>query len=215
MAKRYKKKQFRKRKGMAYYNKKAQPYLATAGKALRIALATKALLNVEHKFQDKSVTSNPDNSGSTAKLFDPAQGTSVSNRGGDSVKLANLTFRAIMNKSGSATNTNLRVIVFRGNRENGTTPSVSALLQTTSVISPKNHDNRFDTKILFDRVFQMNDGATTMRQLNLNIKLGTHVNFSSGTTSIEDGGIYILLLSDQSTNTPQIKYYSRITYVDN
>ncbi len=42
-----------------------------------------------------------------------------------------------------------------------------------------------------------------------------HVQFDSGTTNVNNNGIYTFLLTNEPTNKPSVELYSRCTFIDN
>lgn len=193
--------------------------LEKANRALQIASQIKRYVNVEVKRHDRVVGPvNVTNAGILNNLTIIPQGDTAVQRDGISVKLMNLTIRGSLHCSSLQDASQARVIVFRGKQENGVGYGASDILETTTVYSPKNYTERFRSKILYDERFMLNnpDGGTQqVKQFNINVKLGGHVRYSEGSNDIEDGGVYVLYISDQATNLPIINYYSRITFTDN
>lgn len=192
--------------------------LGYAVKGATVAFKVARMVNSERKFFDVDNTSgtNFNNTGALEQLANPTQGVGRSQRTGDSVKAWGITLRGILTANASETNTHCRIMIIKGNKENGTTPTLSSILQTVDVLSPKDHDNRFDTKVLYDKTFSFSNTTKLTKDLNIYLKLGHHINWSNASTTEEDGGIYIAMLSNvSSANVPSLQYYSRMTYVDN
>lgn len=199
--------------------------LEKANAALSLASKVYRFVNTEVKFHDVTQTGTAiPNTGSINGLSAITQGDTSLTRDGQSVKLMNLTIRGFITTNQSQPYPQItRIILFRGKQENGVGFSATDILETASVISPKNYTDRFRTKILYDQTFYQNQGAglsaaafgTLSRPFNINLKCQGHVNFAGSSTNIEDGGLYLLYLSNQATSTPTITYYSRLTYVDN
>lgn len=198
--------------------------LEKANKALQLASKVYRFVNTEIKFHDvtTSATAIP-NTGTINGLSAVPQGDGQSSRDGDSMKPLHLTVRGyLVSNQANAYPQIVRVIVFRGKQENGVGFSATDILETASVLSPKNYTDRFRTKILYDQTFHLNQPGLTAaaygeisRPFNINMKIIGHTNFTATSTSIEDGGLYILYLSNNVTNLPTMDYYSRLTYVDN
>lgn len=195
--------------------------LEKANKALNLASKVYRFVNTEIKYHDTIVTAGVvPNTGTINGLSDMAQGDSSQDRDGMSAKLLNLTLRGyLQHNAASAFQNHVRVIIFRGKQENGTGFAATDILETATIHSPKNYTDRFRTKILYDQlhsiplIYSGNNSRKIIPPVN--IKLNGHVNYSGVTTAIEAGGLYILYLGSQATNTPTMYYHARLTYVDN
>ena len=126
--------------------------------------------------------------------------------------------------SDTATSVN-RVIIFRGKYENDVVPVIGDLLEYTSTsilacTSPKTYDKRFKTKILYDKTFTLSPlgvDKSNIQFMSGVLKLNGHVNYDvsqTDGTDIEDGGIYMYVVSTHNTLTKQTGNF-RITYTDN
>lgn len=189
-----------------------------AQKALNIALATKRLLNVEHKAWLLANSTTVNTTGSVTNVFGLSQGSAWNNRTGDSVKINSITAKFRLTSHASSTNTTVRIILLRGKFERATSPTIATTLETSSVIAPKNHDQRFATKFLYDKTFNLPYGTHLMVQtpkIRLNKIKDPHVEFTTGGSTVENGGIYMLLLSTEATNTPTVQYEIDTRYIDN
>lgn len=198
----------------------------------RLAKKVARLVNVEYKkFEVGSDGTSIDYNGTVVDLCDPAQGSTAITRQGDSIKPLHLTIRGHVNsKSAGNPIQTIRVIVFRYKEENSGTLTASEVLDSTlvgtvrSVYSPKSWDNRFHSKILWDKTFSIgNGGAPTtvdysvpgIKHFTISKKLFGHINWAATTTTQEGGGLYMLVISDSASNGPYITYHSRVTYTDN
>lgn len=195
---------------------KAGKYLYNAA---RISYKLARLANVEKKYIDATSTSTAvSTTGTIVSLSDIPQGDTVNHRHGDSVKPQGLTIRLKAVANSSAVSTQLRVVIFRMKHENGTTPTIANLFDGTSslyYLAPKAWDNRFHSKILYDRVLNLSDDRSQGAFRKIYLKLTGHINWQAGTTTGEDGELYMALVSNETTNTPNVAYYSRLTFTDN
>ena len=200
--------------------------LEKANKALNLASKVYKFVNTEVKYFDtEQYQIAMPATGNVVGLTTVPQGDGQSTRDGDSLKIMGLTIRGHVTSDASVSKpTNLRIIIFRGKQENGVGYSLHDILENpasaslSEVYSPKAYDERFRTKILHDKTYTINETLTTQAKgfnFSIQLKPGGHVNYSAGTTSIENGGIYMLTLSDNATYPPKISYLSRVTYVDN
>lgn len=188
-----------------------------ARKGYHLAKKIARLVNVEIKNHDidQTGTFTVPNTGIVHDLTVIAQGDSKGTRDGSSIKPLRVSGRLSINSSGSATFTKLRMILVRGKQENGVIPTISTYFETVDPLSPKNHNNRFQSKTLFDKTFIFNSVDKKTGYMDINETLFGHVHYTDATTAIEDGGLYLIMLSDQATNVPSLGYYIRVSYTDN
>lgn len=196
--------------------------------AYKLASKVARIVNSEVKFHDAQQTqTNIDTNGNVHSLCTIAQGDGDNSRDGSSIKLAHLTIRGTLQGNANETSpTRVRIILLRGKGERGTTPTFATTLEDITnfdaIVSPKSWNNKFNSKILYDKVFMLypynvgNNGST--KYFKINMKLYGHVKWETANTDgtdIEDGGLYLMMISDEGTNMPNTTYYSRLTYYDN
>lgn len=221
---RYKKRMPRKAKGAT--DKKVTVWsdhsvLEKANRALALVNNVRRFINVEVKHHDVVSSTTVPNTGTIIGLSAIAQGDGATNRDGDSIKLLNSTLRFEINTDATEQkNTQMRFILFRGKQEDQSGFSVTEILESASFISPKSYENRFKTKILMDKTYTcaLSSNSTTdfsSKYIDHVQKLIGHVQFATGTTSIENGGLYLLMISNQTTLVPTVFYNIRTTFTDN
>lgn len=212
------------------YNKKRFPVMktvknigsvaSTAYNALRLASTVARMVNTEKKYVDASGTIAPTYTGSVTS-FTVSAGTSESQRIGSSIKPLHFTLRGTIYASSVGNEQQyFRLILFRGKQENGVAYTASDILENTggvySPFSAKKYDNRFHTKIIWDKLIAVNKStASTTKMVKFSKKLFGHMTFDGATTNVEDGGLYLLCISDVASNPAALNYYSRLTYTDN
>lgn len=188
-----------------------------AEQALKTAQWVASLVNAESKYDDTTVTNQVvDYNGYVATLCDPAQGTTAITRNGDSIKLQNLTLRMFCYNT--TVSDVLRIIVFEDKQNTITT--ASQMLQATgsalASLSPKNEDNKYDTKILMDKKYTLDTAAVPIRNIETVIPLKFHTHFNASGGAIDTGALKIMAIGTTApTSTTNITYYSRVTYLDN
>jgi len=114
-----------------------------------------------------------------------------------------------------------RHIWFQGKHENSANPGVSDILQSANVNSHYNWDTRMHWIILSDKTYNINaEGAGTAvsRFVSINQKLfpKRKIKYATGSSSIEDGGLYLLTISDTAAGAtdPSYRQYVRLVYMD-
>lgn len=204
-------------KGKRVY-KFAKKHQSEGKQALALAKKVARMVNVEYKRDITTFNAAVGWTGTITNLCNPTQGDGVTNRDGDSLKLIRCSGRIYCTMNASATNTVVRVIMFRGKNENGTTYAPNDILYTTTgqmVFNPKEYTNRFQTKVLMDRTYSLSSTGKSNFYINVNQKLFGHINFETGGTGIENGGLYLLLVGSEQLNTPTVAYTLTTSFTDN
>lgn len=224
MPRRYQKKKQSFGKRIVKAGKYAYKHRSTAVKAYNLATKLARMVNVEYKFRITQNVTAPDNSGFVVNLTNIASGDLATERDGNSIKLMRLAGRVWITQNGSAQKTAVRVIIFRGKNERSQPYEVDdnsngmAVLDASApqcIIAPKLEDNKYDTKILFDKTYHMSNNGNSSILCNWNFKLFGHTTFQDQSATIENGGLYMLVVSNEGTNTPTFNYCLRTSYTDN
>lgn len=189
--------------------------MGTAQKALKMAKYVAGLVNAESKYFETSSTGDTANfNGTIFNIFQPAQGTAVNQRSGDSVKMKNLTFRGQLVIGG--TNELVRIIIFidKENSISGANTLIQGTGTTIAVLGNKIQDNKYDSRILWDKTFNMTSANTPMKEFKIKLKLDSHVNFNAGTTTVANGALKMALIG-QSAGGSLLRYDTYVSYLDN
>lgn len=215
------KRNYKRRYKKRNYKKKGNSTLGNVASIAKTAFKTAkwvaGIINAEYKYQEASVSlQTPTWNGTLYTLCTPAQGAGATGRNGDSIKMKTLTLRGLIDYNTLGMAEMVRVIIFIDKQNVVTTGA--QMLQYTGVYmatnSPKNEGNKFDTKILYDKCFPVSLYKPQYK-FNTVIKLNSHVHFAAGTTTIENGALKMLFISQNPTNSPKFSYITRVTYVDN
>lgn len=196
-----------------------------AYKAFKMAKQIKSLINVEEKHYDVSGNPTISSSGSLVTLNSPQQGTTDSMRIGDSIKCQSLelNYHLYPNGAMTATNTYLaRVIIFEDKQNK--VSAVSDIIDSTYIatgyapIGLKDFDRRFETKVLYDELLEIDLITNMGKSRRVNLPLGHHTQFEAASTTINTGAYKMLLLSSVPSasvnDVPAIIYTSRLHYTD-
>ncbi len=184
------------------------------------------MINTEFKALDIYVSNSPNNSTFTdtfvTHLSAIDQGDTQSERSGLSVRPQHLRIRGHVVMNVAATNTCVRIIVFKDKQQVADTkPPTSSVLETATgfvvnnnynYISNQENSTRF--KILADiRVVVSTQNPLAL--FDLDIPLRGHITFNAPVNSdIQKDGHFLLACSDQSTNTPTVTWSSRLVFTD-
>lgn len=186
--------------------------------------------NTDWKYTDVSLANaNMTSTGSvTSLLNNMVRGdTGLDNFGGNIVTPQAITFRYSINTS--QTFNLCRVIIFQW--FDSAIPSVAGILQSTATsiatMSPILITNKSYIKVLHDQTHSLAPtasgdttvlgyGVTEPTKVYIPGKRLRPIRFNATANTVQDGNIYMLLISDDSViNYPQITLYSRITFSDN
>jgi len=220
--KKFVRKAYRKGKKAYKFYKKNQ---SKADAALALAKKVARQVNTEVKYRLNSIASPIDDNGTVFRLCTVPVGDQETERIGDSIKTMRVSGRLFITQNESAQKTALRCILFRGKQERGEDYAVSGgdnyILSTTATqtyLAPKSENKKYASKILYDKLYHMSNNGNSSLILNWNFKLFGHVQYTSSDDTgetIEDGGLYLLVISNETTNTPSFNAELRFTYTDN
>lgn len=216
-----------------YYNRnsKFNQQVATAGNVARTATAAMgaaklalSLINPEFKYLDVDVTTTQLLTTYQKKLLNGCQkGTGSSNRIGRSIKMKSIDIGILVTRNvASTTNNFVRCSLVYDSTPNGTTIVSPDVFESSSnvILSPRNLDFRSRFIILKEWVFDIgNAGNRPAVHSSFYKQLDMHAIYNDsdlGTIAdMEKGSLYLMYVSDASTNGPQFTFYSRIRYLDN
>lgn len=213
MAYRQRRRTFRKRRT---YRRRSGGMWNIAKKAA--SKLVKYYLNPEYKFLDDTSTTTVSSAGSIdATICTLAQGDTVNNRNGNSIKVTSHLLRYTITRNSLADTTSIRLVLFTDVSSAGVGPSVTDVLQNASVLSPLNQVNGSRFKILMDRHYSLSSDRPIItsqyfKKMNHHIK---YLDATANSSSLGQGPIYMLMISNQATNTPTLAFQSRMRFLDN
>lgn len=178
----------------------------------------KRLINVEKKFFDVSSADNVTSTGAITSLTNIGEGNDYNQRDGNSILCQSVGLRAVCKINPSATTTWVRCMIFADNDQRGVDPAVTDILETASYISPLNHVVGKRFKVLYDKVMSLSINGTEARNFKVWIPYNRHVKYTStagADASAYEGNLFLLLISNEPTNTPVVSWYHRLRYTDN
>lgn len=209
-----------------YYSKFKRGVSLAAKVAQTAATVAKiaSMVNSEKQYYDNNtllVTRNPTPTGTVDIMSGIPQGDDNGQRTGNSIKLNSLYITMQGGMSASATQTFVRMILFEDKFNTGTAPTAANVLGLTlttgwSVIAPLNVDFSTRYKVLLDKRIALSQNGKQNFIFKKYIKTQRHVHYTGpAATDTYNGNIYLLLLSNESTNTPTIYFNCRVGYYDN
>lgn len=206
---------YRKRKPKYGYFGKAG---SDATKAMRMAGKALALLNVEEHVVDNNISiANQTTAATIGNLFSITQGDGIANRQGNSIKATQIHGRFTVYKNASASESSIRIIVGIDHQSNGVLPAVTDVLAVGDVHAMRNTDYGKRFTILMDKRSYLT-AAKAIWQPEFHKQLSMHCEFKSNLGGIQDfstNSFFIIVVSDEVTNGPQVEKYVRLRYLDN
>lgn len=205
------------RRSVPWYNRKYSTYeLAT--KAYKAGKYLATMINAEKKKFDFTSTVNQSTTESVHYLNALAQGDTDASRDGNSVLMNTVSIRGTVSyNSAGATAQRVRIVLLQDKQQiSDTVPTYTSVFETSSVIAPLNSDFVGRYNILYDKVFSLNASFGFQRQFSFGKYLNQHARFNGPLSSdIQRNGLYLMVISDQATNGPEVDLYSRLNYYDN
>lgn len=207
------------RKGARYGLNKLAGSAAAGYIALRMAKKLKRLVNVERKYLIYTNNINVPDTGTIYFLSGVPQGDTSSSRDGNKCKALSLNFHAQVTIDTNAVRSACRIILFKDKSSNGSAPAVLDVLENATYLYSYNNVNcPYRFQILFDKTFSLSTTGTQTINVKRFIKMGHHITYKgTGATQSDaaDGHIYMLVISNETTNQPDLEVNSRLTFVDN
>ncbi len=180
------------------------------------------LINIETKILETTQSSNAfDTSGTIYPVSQIVQGLDYLNRVGDSIKLQSITFNYRIFKNTTATSSVVRILLVRDLDCQGATPSVGDVLQSvgtaTAPLTPHDWLNRKRFTVLYDRLATVNSTGDSSFTGVFNTAHEGHILYlgtAANAASQGKGSMFVVCVSDETTNTPTIAFYSRLEFTD-
>lgn len=188
-----------------------------ASAAYRGVKYIKGLVNSERYKFDTDTSSSPSTSGTITHLTAIAQGDAENQRSGNGILCRYILINAVMQLHASATNTTYRILIVSDSQQVGdSSPAISDVLNSVGLTSALNRGTVGRFNVLYDVVQNINNVGTPTRVHRIYLPTMCHVRFNGPlSTDIQKNGVYLILISNEATNTPSFSYFSRISYHDN
>ncbi len=177
----------------------------------------------EDKYHNRRVNVGATSAGSLTELADIPQGDEDIQRNGDSVFLKLLHLNMVMfNRSANAAEEQyVRVIIIQ-DKDNSIINvsdfwSAEYLGVANAPLGFKNHDKRFQSRVLYDQLIAMpavGGGSIQKRQVKVPLKF--HTQYESASTTITTGSLKVFIIGDDAADpsNPNVDFTSRIYYED-
>lgn len=186
-----------------------------AYKGYKMAKRLMDAINIEYKMHDVVLTTTDcDYSGDIITLNSISQGDTDSTRDGDSCKLQNLTIRYFVKHTSNAI---VRVIIY-WDPDNSIAAASELLDSTGSSLAPlsfKDYDNRFKTRIIYDRKHILTAGGGLLQAVDKVIPINLHTQFDAGSSSVNSGALKMCVVSTEApASNVNLTGHAHLTYTD-
>lgn len=207
---------FRRRGRRAPWYRRKYNAVQLATKALRGLRYVKGLVNSEMFTATYSANINPA-SGTMLSLNQIAQGDGNGQRTGNSIFLRRINAHFTVVNNSTAGQVFHRWILFIDKQQIGdTAPTATDVLESSDVRSSLNPLTAGRFVILKNWEFATSQLSTDTKIIKYFKDIRHHIRFNgTGATDIQKGGVYMLFMSNQSTNTPAVSYNIKTSYHDN
>lgn len=180
------------------------------------------LINIEEKQLVTTVASTSfDTNGVIQPISRIAQGTNYTDRVGNSIKMQHIEVRGRLFKASAATTSVLRVLLVRDLDGYGTLPAVTDILETvgsaTAPLTQYDFLNRKRFSILYDELLTLNSTGDSSAVFEISMPHEGHILYLGTTAAAASdgkGSLYMVFVSDETTNTPSFAFSSRIVFTD-
>lgn len=204
-----------------------------ASTAYKTAMAVASLVNAEYKYVDYTYNNTLTSALSTTLLTGMAQGATDITRNGDSIMMKYNYLKGYMvyNHADSPITHRVRIMIVRDMNNNATAPTAAQLLATTGanlvLVSPHNKDNTDRYKVLYDKLFTLDDEHQQVKfkyyhkflmgkdKQGRPIK-GAHCTFTGpNAADAGKGHLWLCQFSSTAGNDSTVVWYNRFGYLDN
>lgn len=210
------------RRGFHPYVKASAPAVGyVAYKAAQ--MVAKKWLNPEFKSHELDTNTNFDDTGEVIYLTGIAQGDADNTRDGDSIKATGMSLNMTLTQNAAATETFVRIMLIRDNDFAGTnTPVIGGaggVLDTTDDFrAMKNLDQTRRYHVLYDKMHIIHSVNGRTKYIKIFKKMSHHVRYvdtGAGSGSGGNGALWLMIITNEDTNLPNVNYQMRLRYLDN
>lgn len=214
----YKRNTYKKRSTVKrnWYNKKRSYSLQ--GIAKQVA-ALKGIINSEKKYHDEAEASAVSTSGELQGLHNIAQGDQNYQRNGNSFLCKSIQVKGHITWNATGTTQVVKLWLVQDNQQIADTEPVFGDIFETSTFNDvnatleKKNIGRF--KILWSQMYTQNQQIDQV-QVNHYLSMNHHIRYNGNAAAdIQKGGLYLVKVSNQPTNTPTVSAATRLSFYDN
>lgn len=193
-------------------------YGGAIGQLARTVYGITQLVNSEPKYVDVDIGLSFSTAGQVVLLSGLAQGNSDITRNGNSVLGKDIQCKFVLTKNASASQTICRLIWICDKECDGANPTLANILVgTVPAVGMLNKDFTKRFVVLKDTMHCL-DANNQIVEDKLYIKYPIHMYYDGSTAAVSDckeNQVFLLMVSNEATNTPTLTAHSRINFYDN
>jgi len=181
----------------------------------------KIIRNTEKKFIDANSSANQSSTILITAISLAGQGDTASSREGNKIVLTSLQMKYTWKQSESANSTRCRIMLVEDRQVNGSVFSANDLLESTAlgtaIISPLNLDGAFRFKVHYNKVHTLSINGSKVQYKEMFKKINIRARYanSGGTiASVLSSGLFLVAVSDETSQTPNLSFFTRIRFND-
>lgn len=203
---------------LGYYNK----YAPIAVQAYKIGSKALEMLNAEKKYYDIAGTATTPSTPATTPYYVSlvsalTQGDGPTNRDGSQIRLKSVNVQMRFNINAAATTTYCRWLIVRDKRvQIGSTPAWTDIYDSVDVtntfLNIEDQFNRF--QIIRSGLVCLNINQNPSASTDVWIPCSLPVRYNTANQVIQND-LWLILASDEGTNTPTVSYRYRVRFYDN
>lgn len=202
------------------FYKKYKSYRSMAYNAYKGVRFLKGLVNVEnHLFDALPINGAVTTTSNIACMSDIQTGDANYARTGTSILAKHMVVRGYITMSASATATLVRILIVKDLTNHNAAPSAGDILNDTShpITSPLTEDNTDRFWVMYDKIYSLGSASRQVINFKKYIPINDHLKFVSGTGTgkYETNSIWILVVSNEATNSPAVQIENRLSFYDN
>jgi len=179
-------------------------------------------INIEEKELVTNAVSAPfDTNGALVPISRIAQGSNYTDRIGNSIKMQHIEVRGRIFKNASASFSVMRVLLIRDLDGYGSVPNIPDIMETVGTtlapLTQLDFLNRKRFSVLYDELLTLNSTGDSSAVFEIQLPHEGHILYLGSTAAAASdgkGSLYMLFISDESTNTPTYAFSSRIVFTD-
>ncbi len=190
-----------------------------ASRAVRGVQYITKLINIETKYVDTISSASLTTTPTVVYVSALAQGTDVSNRVGDSIRIQGLSYAFTLYGNTASTGvTQVRVMLVRDLQNQGATPTTTDVITNLSAVAQPVYLQRTRYNILYDEsvlLFRETGPLVDMRKGS--IAQNGHIRYRGTTTAVTsaaEGSLFLMAFSTAVSNAPTLDYSVRLLYTD-
>lgn len=208
------------------YKKRAPPtrwstYSSAGSQLAKDVYMLKNLINTEFKVLDVTVNQTIDTSADFFLLNGAQKGDNIDSRDGRSLRVKSLQLDINLFQDASSSASQTRLVLFIDKQANSAVPAFADIFQSNifTMLTPRNLDNRKRFVILKEWSISQTLGTNNIVRKKYYKKMDMKTIYDdsdAGTIAdIATNSLYLMAISTESINSPALKVYSRIRFIDN